>query len=222
MKSIEASKISKSYVSGDSLIQPLKDVSLSLEPGSFLAIVGKSGSGKSTLLNILAGLESPDSGSVSINQRELSSLSAEARAEMRLQRVGIVFQFFNLIETLSISQNVELPARLAGVARSEAKERAESLLSEVGIVSLADKYPHEVSGGELQRAALARALINKPACVLADEPTGNLDPASAEVVLSLLQNMVSVHKLSLIIVTHDELVSSAAQRICRLENGYLI
>lgn len=213
--------VEKTYSSGSGTLQPLQQVDFELESGSFLAIIGKSGSGKSTLLNLIAGLEKPDSGSIQVHGKELSKLSSAELSQLRLARIGIVFQFFNFLPGMSLRQNICVPAYLLKLSTTEIKRRVDELIEQVGIQKIADHYPHQVSGGELQRAAIARALINQPDLILADEPTGNLDPGNATDVIVLLKSLVREKQIALIVVTHDQQVVEQADRVLRLENGRL-
>ncbi len=218
---ISAKNLFKSYESGGKYIQPISDLSISVPRGSITAVIGESGSGKSTLLNLLAGIDLPDSGIITVAGEELGSLSVEAIAQKRLRDIGIVFQFFNLLPTLTLLQNITVPAKLMRSNKKEMNERANFLLEQLGILALAARYPHEVSGGEVQRAAIARALINNPKCILADEPTGNLDPETGKTITDLFQKLVHDNGVSCVIVTHNKAVSSIADNVLRLSNGRL-
>jgi putative ABC transport system ATP-binding protein len=215
---ISLSSICKSYKSGGRPQPVLRDLSLSIPAGSFTILIGKSGSGKSTLLNLIAGLDRPDSGSIRIGETEVTTLNADALADFRLTKVGLVFQFFNFLPTLTIEENVRLPAHLAGRSTSSAARSAGELLETMGIQQLAFKFPHEVSGGELQRAAVARALINNPTLVLADEPTGNLDAVNSANVFDLLISQTRSRGASLIMATHELDFSSAADKVVELKS----
>lgn len=191
----------------------LRDISLDVARGEFIAIMGESGVGKSTLLNLIAGLDTPDRGSVTIDDVDLGSLDDNARTLLRRDRMGFVFQAFHLLPHLTIAQNVRLPLDLARVERREAERRTSALLEAVGIAQLARDYPRTVSGGEAQRAAIARALVHAPRLLLADEPTGNLDAASAAQVLALLRDQVRRLGASAILVTHSSAAAATADRI---------
>lgn len=216
---VTARGLTKSYGKGSSKVSALQGAALDLFRGEYVALVGKSGSGKSTLLHCLAGLEKADSGSILVAGQDLLTLSEDALSAVRLERIGIVFQFFNFLPSLSIGQNIALPAQLKGVSHSKAQARARELLAELQIQALFDRYPSEVSGGELQRASLARALINEPFLVLADEPTGNLDSASAENVLRIFQRVVKRANAALLLVTHDMEVAAQADRTLEIIDG---
>ena len=191
----------------------LRDISLDVARGEFIAIMGESGVGKSTLLNLIAGLDRPDRGSVMVDGVDLGSLDDDARTLLRRDRMGFVFQAFHLLPHLTIAQNVRLPLDLARVERREAENRAGAMLEAVGIGSLARDYPRTVSGGEAQRAAIARALVHAPRLVLADEPTGNLDQASAAQVLALLRDQAKRLEAAAILVTHSSAAAAQADRI---------
>ena len=190
----------------------LRDISLDVARGEFIAIMGESGVGKSTLLNLIAGLDKPDSGSVTIDDVDLGSLDDDARTLLRRDRMGFVFQAFHLLPHLTIAQNVRLPLDLARVGRREAGQRTSAMLEAVGIAPLARDYPRTISGGEAQRAAIARALVNAPRLVLADEPTGNLDAESAAQVLELLRDRVRRLGASALLVTHSRAAAANADR----------
>ncbi len=219
---IEVRSLRKSYGRGESLQRVLKDVSCTIPAGSFTAVVGRSGSGKTTLLNLLAGLDTPDSGEIIAAGVPLHGKSQEFLAAFRLRRIGLVFQFFNLLPTLTLRENVALAAYLAGKSRGDADKSADELLTLVGLASYARRLPHEVSGGEIQRAALARALINEPEFLFADEPTGNLDRVNSEKVLGLLVELARAKGTSLVIVSHDPLIEEKADAVLRLVDGEIV
>ncbi|MCO5175438.1 MAG: ABC transporter ATP-binding protein [Thermomicrobiales bacterium] len=212
--------ISKRYRSGRREFLALDDVSLDIETGEWVAIVGPSGSGKSTLLNILAGIDSADSGVVEIGGRSLTGLSEDQLAAWRGRFVGIVFQYFQLMPTLTVVENVMLPMDLTGVDANRL-DRAKTLLDRVGIGDLATNLPSELSGGEQQRAAIARALANEPDLLLADEPTGNLDSATGERIVDLLAE-VWRQGATIVMVTHDHDVANHATRIVRMRDGRIV
>ena len=189
--------------------------------GEAVALLGASGSGKSTLLNIISGLVVPDSGSVLVDNVELSELSAEARTLFRRERIGFVFQFFHLIPTLTVMENLRLPLQLNDKDDEAGSERARSLLERVGLAERADSFPDRLSGGEQQRVAICRALVHQPPVVLADEPTGNLDGKTAEEVLKLVLDLASEEKVALVVVTHSESVAEQCSRIVRMAEGKL-
>ena len=216
---VEVQSLSKSFGTGDSAQPVLRGVSLTVPKGSFTAIVGRSGSGKSTLLNIIAGLDAPDAGNVVVNKTSLTGQSQESLARFRLENVGLVFQFFNLLPTLSLRDNVALAGYLTSRSRAEVDSETDRLLDAAGISAQARRLPHEVSGGEIQRAAIARALVNRPNLVLADEPTGNLDKGNAEEILKLFRALMASSGTTLVVVSHDPIVEANADLIFRLNDG---
>jgi len=210
--------VSRHYATGRGTVIALDDVSLTVNRGEWVAIVGPSGSGKSTLMNLIAGIDRASSGDVHVAGRDLTRLSEERLARWRGQQVGIVFQFFQLMPTLTVHENVLLPMELRGGVRDA---RALALLDRVGVAGLADKLPTELSGGEQQRVAIARALANDPAILLADEPTGNLDSATGERVITLLRELATEER-TLVIVTHDERLAARAPRVVTLADGRIV
>jgi putative ABC transport system ATP-binding protein len=209
--------MTKTYGAGPSAITALDNVSLSFPAGSFTAVMGPSGSGKSTLLQCAAGLDRPDSGKVSIGGTELSGLGETALARLRRDRVGFVFQSFNLMPSLTAAQNVELPLRLAG--RKADVKAARAALAAVGLADRARHRPSELSGGQQQRVAIARALITSPQVLFADEPTGALDTGTSREVLDLLSGMVTERGQTVIVVTHDPMAAAYADRVILLADG---
>lgn len=214
--------VNKSYLSAGQPTQILRGVSLDIPQGKLAVVTGRSGSGKSTLLNLLAGLDRPDSGEITIAGRKISSLNAEEAALCRLQQIGIVFQFFNLLPTLTLRENVSLPGHLLGLKRKEIDRRAAENLERVGMLPHADRLPNEVSGGEIQRTAIARALMNRPSVLLADEPTGNLDRTNGETVQSIFLNLAREHNTTVLIVTHDPLLARDADIVVTLNDGEVV
>jgi putative ABC transport system ATP-binding protein len=190
---------------------------LSLNPGEYLAIMGESGVGKSTLLNVLAGLDRPDSGRVLLEDQDLGALDDDAMTLLRRRSIGFVFQAFHVLPYLTVEQNVALPLELLGVGAGERRRRAAAMLAAVGIGALADRLPRELSGGEVQRIAIGRALIHRPRLVLADEPTGNLDPQSAAQTLALLRDQVKANAGGGILITHSRAAADTADRILVLD-----
>jgi putative ABC transport system ATP-binding protein len=215
---LEARQLAKTYETGGTKVLGLRGVDISIERGEFVAIMGPSGCGKSTLLNLLAGLDRPTAGEVWLDAERIDGLSETALARLRRRKVGFVFQFFNLVPTLSAVENVELPLLLVGRRRRKARRSANELLSDLGIPEKHGAAPAQLSGGEQQRVALARALANRPDVVLADEPTGNLDSAAARDVLGLFR-AARDHGQTLLLVTHDASVASAADRVITLRDG---
>jgi putative ABC transport system ATP-binding protein len=201
--------------------QILRDLSFAVRAGEFIAVMGESGSGKSTLLNLIAGLETADSGIVRIGGVDLMALDDDARTRLRRARVGFVFQSFHILPHLTVAQNVELPLVLLGVGVAERRARTAAMLRAVGLAERHASPPRELSGGELQRVAVARALVHRPALVLADEPTGNLDPDTAGTVLTLLGDQVRAVGAAGVLVTHSGVAAARADRVLELEHGQL-
>jgi putative ABC transport system ATP-binding protein len=218
---IEATGIVKTFDTGAVSVQALREVDLTVEQGEFLAIVGSSGSGKSTLLSILGGVDTPTEGRVLLEGIDLASVSDDERTLLRRRRMGFVFQAFNLLPTLSAIENVALPLELDGVSAREARERAAAALEKVNLAKREDHLPSMMSGGEQQRVAVARALVIKPALVLGDEPTGNLDSVNGEQVIRLFRDLVDKQGQTVVIVTHEMHVTDYADRIVRLRDGHI-
>lgn len=211
--------LSKSYREGDQLRQVLIEANLELPRGEFLAVLGRSGSGKSTLLNLISGIDRFDNGEIYLNGLSLAELDERQRTYFRRQKIGFVFQFYNLIPTLSVLENVSLPLELLGTELSSAHEKAADILAAVGLEDRLESYPDRLSGGEQQRVAISRALIHKPLLVLADEPTGNLDQETGEQVLDLLEELTRQSGGTMIMVTHSRANASRADRIVELRAG---
>jgi putative ABC transport system ATP-binding protein len=222
MYTVEALNLRKSHGQGLAAVHAVQGVSLSIEAGEIVSIVGPSGSGKSTLLNLLGGLDRPTSGEVIIAGHKLSKLDDNGLSRLRREKVGFIFQFFNLLPLLSARENVTLPLLLNGVPRKAAEIRADELLERMDIARRAHHMPDEMSGGEMQRVAVARALGPRPAVLLADEPTGNLDSAATVVVLDLLRSAARENGCGLIIVTHDPRAAEAADRLLEFKDGKLV
>ena len=197
----------------------LSGIDLDLEPSDRLAILGPSGCGKTTLLNLLGGLDRPDEGCVMLENQDLTKITPSERSRIRRERIGTIFQFFHLIPTLTASENIELPLQLLGWSDSKIQERVKTLLASIGLEARAHAWAHELSGGEQQRIAVARALASKPAVLLADEPTGNLDQASGLNILGLLSKLATQESTALVIVTHSEVAAKTCQKILRLVDG---
>jgi putative ABC transport system ATP-binding protein len=223
MALLETREVSKIYQMGSTEVAALDRVSLSVEAGEFVAIQGTSGSGKSTLLNMLGGLDSPTSGEVFFDAQSLKPFSKKEMARYRRRSVGMIFQNFNLIPTMSADENVRLALAFGGLRGRERDERAKELLERVGLKDRLTHRPSELSGGEQQRVAIARALANRPRVLLADEPTGNLDSTRAEELLALLRQMVERDRLTVLMVTHDrELAAHFANRIVMMKDGKIV
>jgi len=215
--------VSRHYVMGESAIRAVDDVSLSIPTGQFLALLGSSGSGKSTLLNLMAGLDRPTSGAIFSAGRNLAELSPLELARYRRNTVGMVFQSFNLLQRMTLEENVELPLRLAEVDRSERGARVQEALERVRLAQRTGHRPSELSGGEQQRTAIARALVNRPKILFADEPTGNLDSATGEAILTLLREIQSTMGMTIVMVTHERhLAEKFADRLATMGDGKLL
>jgi putative ABC transport system ATP-binding protein len=215
-----ARDLTKEYRSGDNKLAVLRDVSFSIPQGSFVAIVGPSGSGKTTLLGLLAGLDTPTRGQVLLDNADLTALSEDQRAKLRGEKVGFVFQSFQLIPTLTALENVQVPLELRG--DSGAADRARELLHRVGLGDRLHHFPMQLSGGEQQRVAIARAFSNAPRILFADEPTGNLDSDTGGRIVELLEALNRESNATIVLVTHDHALASHAQRIIRLSDGRVI
>jgi ABC-type lipoprotein export system ATPase subunit len=219
---IKLVEVGKVYHRGPEAIQALKELSLHIESGEFVAITGKSGCGKSTLLHIIGGLEPPSRGRVWLDGCDLANLKEPALTRFRRDRVGVVFQSFNLLPLLTLEENVALPRALQGASYDQAQQEASHWLAEVGLEGRRGHKPHQVSGGEMQRAAIARALINQPAVVLADEPTGNLDSVTAAQILELFVHLHQQWRKTIILVSHAPEAGQSADRVLRLQDGRLL
>ena len=220
---IRLRSVSRHYLMGESVIRAVNDVSLTVPTGEFLALLGSSGSGKSTLLNLIAGLDRPSSGSVIAEGQDLSKMSSLDLARYRRQTVGMVFQSFNLLPRMTLEENIELPLRLAEVDRSERAARVREALERVGLEKRIGHRPSELSGGEQQRTAIARALVNRPKILLADEPTGNLDSVTGESILALLREIQKNPGMTIIMVTHERaLAERFASRLAVMGDGKLL
>jgi putative ABC transport system ATP-binding protein len=214
--------VGRTYDTGAGYVDALVDVNLEIDPGSFMVVRGRSGSGKTTLLNILGGLDTPTSGTVTLDSEDLAGQDETDLASMRRNKVGFVFQTFGLIPILTAAENVEIPLRLVMTPPSERKEQARRLLTMVGLADRASHRPDELSGGEQQRVAIARALANGPKLLLADEPTGQLDSRTGRVIIDLLVEMVHSQGIAAVVATHDPAPLSVADRVVELRDGHLI
>lgn len=217
MKILEVTNLCKTYGKGDTMVKALDNVSFSVEKGEFLAIIGPSGSGKSTLLHILGGVDVPTSGSVVINQTDISNLDETALAIFRRRQIGLIFQFYNLIPILTVQENLTLPLLLDG--RKPDKKQIDTLVKRLGLENRLDHLPNQLSGGQQQRVSIGRALVNNPALMLADEPTGNLDSENSKEIISLLRQFNKEFNQTVIIITHDEKIANSADRVITIEDG---
>ena len=218
---VRAAGLSKHYPSGGSIIHAVSDVSVSIERGEFVAICGRSGSGKSTLLNLLGLLERPDRGQYALNGQDVAKLSEDARATIRRQEIGFVFQLPTLLPRATALENVELPLVYAGVRRSDRRRRAKDALDRVGLANRAHHWPNQLSGGEQQRVVIARAMVNDPALILADEPTGALDSGTSDEILSLFEDLHEDGR-TIIVVTHSAEVADRTRRRITLHDGRIV
>ena len=214
--------LSKSFQEGDQNRAVLADASACIHQGEFIAILGRSGSGKSTLLNLISGIDRIDSGSVFLDGRELSALNEHERTIFRRQHIGFIFQFFNLLPTLTVLENVMLPLELNGVNARQAEDKARLRIGEVGLQGRERTFPDRLSGGEQQRVAIARALVHDPLLLLADEPTGNLDETTGKQIMTLLDRLTRQSGKNLILVTHSRKAASYADRVYQLQGGKLV
>ncbi|HEX4474342.1 MAG TPA: ABC transporter ATP-binding protein [Polyangiaceae bacterium] len=218
---ITLQNVSRSYGMGAGAVPAVRDVSLTIEPGSFVTVVGASGSGKSTLLHLMGALDQPTAGTVLIEGKDVGAMNDDERTLLRRTRIGFVFQFFNLLPTLTAVENVALPARLAGESSGKTRGRAQSLLERIGLGARGNHRPDELSGGEMQRVAIARALMMDPPVLLADEPTGNLDSATGNAILELLRGAVDAHR-TVVLITHDPSIARRGNRVLTMGDGQLI
>ena len=217
IKILEVKNLCKTYGKGETEVKALNNVSFSVDKGEFVAIIGPSGSGKSTLLHILGGVDVPTSGSVIINGEDISKLNETALAIFRRRQIGLIYQFYNLIPILTVEENLTLPLRLDG--RKPDERQTEYLVKTLGLENRLDHLPNQLSGGQQQRVSIGRALINNPALMLADEPTGNLDSENSKEIVSLLRKFNKEQNQTVIIITHDERIALAADRIIEIEDG---
>jgi len=218
---ISAKNIKKTFHTGKFDVPALRGVNFELSAGEFVALVGPSGSGKSTLLNLIGALDSPTSGSLEVLGRDIAHLSKSERSELRLTQLGFVFQAYNLVPVLTARENVEFVLELQGIAQTQRRAMSEEILSELGLLDLANRRPNELSGGQQQRVAVARAVVSKPKLVLADEPTANLDGANAEALIALMQTLRKQYGMTFLFSTHDSRVMNHAARIVTLTDGVI-
>ncbi|MEM9955679.1 MAG: ABC transporter ATP-binding protein [Chloroflexota bacterium] len=219
---VHVENLTKAYEQGGKVRKVLDNLTLDIYEGEFFVILGKSGSGKSTLLNLVSGIDTPDVGDITVNDVTVTQLSEREQTLFRRDNIGIIFQFFNLIPTLTVLENITLPQELAGKDRQQAMDDAQSLLEHVGLGDRADSFPDKLSGGEQQRVAIARALVHQPSIVLADEPTGNLDEDTGENVMQLLLNLTRTAGKTLIMATHSPEIVPLADRVARINDGQMI
>lgn len=217
MKILDVKNLSKTYGIGDTLVKALDNVSFSVNQGEFVAIIGPSGSGKSTLLHILGGVDKPTSGSVVIGDTDIATLDETALAIFRRRQIGLIYQFYNLIPILTVEENLTLPLLLDG--RKPDKRLIDSLIKRLGLEERLNHLPNQLSGGQQQRVSIGRALVNNPALMLADEPTGNLDSANSKEIISLLRQFNKENNQTVIIITHDEKIAMSADRVISIEDG---
>jgi len=214
--------VSKFYLEGGNRVNILQDINAVFKSGELAVLLGKSGSGKTTLLNLISGIDTADSGRILINGKDISGLSENELTLIRRTHIGFIFQFFNLIPTLTVIENVSLPSELSGLSRKESRQKALGLLSRVGLSNRKDSYTDVLSGGEQQRVAIARSLVNDPDIILADEPTGNLDSDTSGEVLDLLLELYKESGKTMIIATHSQDIASRGDAVYTIENGSLI
>jgi len=219
---LQALGLNRTYQQGNTSINVLSDINLTLKEGEQMAVIGASGSGKSTLLHILAGLDTPDDGSVQLLGHDIHSMNERAKARLRNRYMGFIYQFHHLLADFSAVENVAMPLWIQGCPRKDSIKRAQVMLDEVGLGKRLNHRPSQLSGGERQRVAVIRALITQPACILADEPTGNLDAENAHLLFTIMKEMSATRKTALLIVTHDHKIAATMPRCAKIEHGRLI
>jgi putative ABC transport system ATP-binding protein len=222
MALVTLNKVSKAFRKGDETIRPLDDVDLEITDGEFVSLMGPSGTGKSTLLNLVSGIDRPDSGTITVDGTEVTSLSRGRLADWRAANMGYIFQTHNLIPVLTAYENVELPTLLLKMPAAERRQRVELALEAVGLSDRSDHFPRQLSGGQEQRVGIARAIVAHPRVVVADEPTGSLDADTSEQIQVLLQRLNRELKITLLMVTHDQNVASIASRVLKMDRGKLL
>lgn len=220
MEILKVENLTKTYGKGDNLVRAVDNISFSIEKGEFVAIVGSSGSGKSTLLHLIGGVDRPTSGKVYIEGKDIYSLNDDALAIFRRRQVGIIYQFYNLIPILNIEENITLPCELDG--KKTDKKQLSELLTTLGLTKRRTHLPNQLSGGQQQRVSIGRAIINNPAIMLADEPTGNLDSKASEEIISYLRLSNEKYNQTVIVITHDEKIAMAADRVIAIDDGKII
>ena len=220
MEILRVENLSKTYGKGENTVKAVDNISFSVEKGEFVAIIGASGSGKSTLLHLIGGVDRPTSGTVYIDGKNIYSLNNDNLAIFRRRQVGLIYQFYNLIPVLNVSENITLPTKLDG--RSVDEKRLNDLLNTLGLENRKDNLPNQLSGGQQQRVSIGRAMMNEPALMLADEPTGNLDSKASEEIVSLLKLSNKKYNQTVIIITHDEKIALEADRIITIDDGKII
>jgi putative ABC transport system ATP-binding protein len=218
---IALNEIDRTFYLGDSQVHALRKVNLTITPGEYIAVMGPSGSGKSTLLNLIGLLDRPDAGSYQLEGRDVTTLAPDEQAKVRSERIGFIFQSFHLVPRLTAAANIELPLMLAGMPVAERTQRVAQALQEYGLTDRAQHRPNELSGGQRQRVAIARATVQRPAVLLADEPTGNLDRVTGEEVVRLLEAL-NAQGMTLIVVTHDHALGARARRQIKMEDGAIV
>jgi putative ABC transport system ATP-binding protein len=221
MSEVSITALKKDYEDGDIVVHALRGVDLTIEPGEFTALMGPSGSGKTTLLNIIGGLDSATAGAVVVDGQDVAAMKPSERSNMRLSRLGFVFQAYNLIPVLSAEENAEFVLLLQGVPTAERRKKVREILDEVGLEGLYDRRPAELSGGQQQRVAVARAIVSEPALVLADEPTANLDSKTAEELIETMRKLNEERGITFVFATHDPMVMEHARRIVRMKDGHV-
>jgi putative ABC transport system ATP-binding protein len=219
---VECQGVSKTYVQGKVEVNALSDIDLRVDTGGFIALAGPSGSGKTTLLNLIGGLDKPDRGTIQVDGQAYETLNASRMADLRLHRIGFIFQAYNLIPVLSVVENVEYVMLLQGTPAGERRQRAREILDVVGLEGRHDRRPAELSGGQQQRVAVARAIVSNPSIVLADEPTANLDSKTGESLLQLMRQMNRERSVTFIFSTHDNMVMDYARRIVLIHDGRMV
>jgi putative ABC transport system ATP-binding protein len=219
MSIVQIQDVTRDYTQGSHVVRALRGVNLNIDPGEFVAIMGSSGSGKTTLLNLVGGLDAPTTGSVCIEGRELAGMTAAARSELRRDRIGFVFQSYNLVPVLSAVENTEIVLTLRGQDSATRRQTAMKMLASVGLEGMENRRPNELSGGQQQRVAIARAIAGEPALVLADEPTANLDSETGNEIISLMAELNKTQGITFVFATHDPKVMAAAHRVIVMEDG---